>query len=178
MFWKEQPNTPVKKKLRSNWNGGNFEITVNESDTKILEINAKENVVKARLPAQSIGAETIRDGAITADKTNIATTIELDKTADGVITLLPSSDYARSVVIVIQVTDTFADGTGTQTVFKVGDETTDDKFITAAELVGEVAGEKIFGAGIVSAGESLILTADKATGDGDGGIRITAIATR
>ncbi len=178
MFWKDQPNTPIKGGLRSLWSGGNFYILDNATDTVILEIDSKNDAVNAKLPAGAIDTAEVKDGSITAAKTSITASEELDKTSDGVITLLPASDYARSVILVVQVIETFADGTGAQTVFKIGDETTDDKFILAAELVDETNGKKFFGAGEIAAGEKLIVTADKATGNGEGAIRVTAIATR
>lgn len=59
------------------------------------------------------------------------------KTSSGVTTLLPAVSYDRLIAIYAQITEAFADGTGTMTGVKVGQGNDDDKFITdAANWIG------------------------------------------
>jgi hypothetical protein len=97
--------------------------------------------------------------------------------SDGAIDLLAAKATARRVQIVIQVLDVFANGNGVQPTFTIGDESNATRFVAAAELTNAAAGTKIVGAGIITAGEKLVLTATAGTGTATGAIRVVAMAS-
>lgn len=69
-FWKEQPTAPISPRLRSVWAGGSFKVIDNVTDTVILEIDGKDDLIKALVSPESVvpGA-SITTGSVTPDKT-------------------------------------------------------------------------------------------------------------
>jgi hypothetical protein len=127
-------------------------------------LNSKVNVLEGKataFEAQSIVNSASRDYA---------------KTSDGADTLLAEVTSARRVIIVVQVLEVFANGDGAQPTFTVGDESNATRFLAAAELTNAALGTKISGAGIITAGEKLVVTATAGTGTATGAIRVVAMA--
>jgi hypothetical protein len=106
-----------------------------------------------------------------------SSSVDFAKTADGAADILPARAVARTVIIVVQVTEEFANGDGAQPTFNIGDETSAAKFLIDTELTGATAGTKISCAGVIAAGEKLVVTATAGTGTSTGAIRVTSIAT-
>jgi len=98
------------------------------------------------------------------------------KTTDGVQTLLAADSSARTVIIVAEVTETFADNTGGQPTFKIGETDADDKFAATSVFTDATSGTVKVLAGTLTAAKALIVTAAKATGDGAGALKVTALA--
>ena len=99
------------------------------------------------------------------------------KTANGVQTLIDSSavgyDVDKLVLIVVEVTEVFANGNGAQTTFKIGQTGTDDKFSATSLLSGAVLGARKYLVGTLSADADLIVTANDASGTGTGAIKVS-----
>lgn len=97
------------------------------------------------------------------------------KTTNGAQTLLASDAAARVALIMAVVTETFADGGGSQTTFTIGETDTADKFAAAAVFTGAQAGDVFFFAGTLTADKALLVTANDAAGAGAGAISVTAL---
>jgi hypothetical protein len=96
------------------------------------------------------------------------------KTATGAQTLLASSGVDRELQILVTVNETFAQSTGTRSSFDIGETGATHKF--KQSLNTGTAGDKIQYDGTLSAGKTLLVTATAATGDGTGGIDVSAVA--
>jgi len=135
------------------------------------------------------GAVTIAAGAVEAsmlaDGAGIAALVTAGggasaayaKTTSGAQTLLAangSGEGARTVLIVVTVTETFAAGDGTATSFDVGETDTTTKFKSA--LTSGTAGDILTYAGALTEEKALLVTATAATGTGAGAIAITVLA--
>ncbi|MFA5558614.1 MAG: hypothetical protein WDA59_04030 [Methanofastidiosum sp.] len=144
---------------------------VDSGDTDTIRVLV---VQKSDIVSGTVNTVDITDGAVTPIKVSGLGNVEAyAKTATGVNTLLAEADKARAALILVKVTETFADGDGSATVFKIGDETDDDKFLT--KNTG-TAGDIVIVGGEVTSGDKVIVTATAATGTGTGAIQVTAIA--
>ena len=88
------------------------------------------------------------------------------------------ADLDRAVLILVEVTETFANGNGAQPTFNIGQTGTANKFLASSALTGAVLGSKLVVAGMIScsAEAELLVTATVATGTATGAIRVTAVA--
>ena len=135
------------------------------------------------------GAVTIAAGAVEAsmlaDGAGIAALVTAGggasaayaKTTSGAQTLLAaneSGEGARTVLIVVTVTETFAAGDGAATIFDIGETDSTTKF--KATLNTGTAGDVLTYAGSLTEEKALLVTATAATGSGAGGISITVLA--
>ena len=102
--------------------------------------------------------------------------VSYTKTANGVQTsILAAVSYERAVLVHCYVDEVFANGTGGQTTFKIGETGNDDSITAASGFTDAAAGAlKAFG-GVLSADCALFVTAGAATGTGTGGITIVAV---
>lgn len=97
------------------------------------------------------------------------------KTTDGAQTLLAAAAAARVVLIIVSVTQTFADGDGAKPVFDIGETDTVEKF--KADLNSGTAGQVFVYAGVLSANKALLVSATAATGTtSTGAIAVAALA--
>lgn len=140
-------------------------------------------------PAGEIETNDIADEAVTAAKmangagvaamlaTGLGNSDAYPKETVGVQTLLDqTAEPAKAVLIVIVVTEVFADGTGAQPVFTVGEVDGATKFDDGSLLVDAAEGAIFVLAGSLTAAKDLIVTATAATGNGTGAISVTALA--
>ena len=97
-----------------------------------------------------------------------------DKTATGANVVLEAARVDRQVLIVVTVNETFAQSTGTKSVFDIGETGATHKF--KQTLNSGSAGAQTFYDGTLSAGKELLVTGTAATGDGAGGIDVSVIA--
>lgn len=135
----------------------------------------------------SDGALTIAAGAVEssmlANGAGLAAAIALGlgaseayaKTTDGAQTLLASAVAGRVALIIVVVDEVFADGTGSQPVFIIGETDTTNKFMADSVLVDAAAGSVFFLAGTLTAAKNLLVTGTAATGNGTGGISVSAL---
>ncbi len=102
---------------------------------------------------------------------------DYQKTANGVQTDIVAADAsnARNVVIVVTVTETFANGSGAQPTFKIGETGDDNKFADTTEFTGLTAGDKRAYAGVLSATATLFVTCNDASGTGTGAINVRVV---
>jgi hypothetical protein len=101
------------------------------------------------------------------------------KTTDGAQTLLAanaSTEGDRTVLIIINVDEVFADGDGGQTVFIAGQTGTTNKFMANTVLNDAAAGTVLVLAGTLTEETALLVTGTPATGTGTGGISVTVLA--
>lgn len=155
------------------------------------DLATKDTVAHADLDADAVESDNIKDAAVTSAKlangAGIAALVTAGmgdskvyvKTDAGAKTVLaanvaPAGD--RAVLIVINVDETFADGTGTQTAFTFGETGSATKFADGTLLAGATAGDVFVLAGMLTEATALLATATAATGDGTGGISITVLA--
>lgn len=100
----------------------------------------------------------------------------LTAASNGTITLVAADDSGdRTVLILAHVTTTFADNTGGQPEFEIGQTGTTDKFAAASEFTDATAGTKVVYHGTLTDNTALLVTAVAGTGDGAGAMTVTAI---
>lgn len=100
---------------------------------------------------------------------------EYDKTTSGAKILVPNNPSAdQNVIIYVDVWDSFANGSGGQSTFSIGQTGSASKFAATSAFTGLAAGSRRYFAGILSAGDDLIVTGAAATGTGTGGINVHA----
>ena len=103
-------------------------------------------------------------------------TASYSKTTSGVQTPLAADVSARTVIIAAEVTEVFANGTGAQTTFQIGETDTAAKFADTAAWTGAALGTTKAFSGTLTANKALIVTAVAATGDGTGALKVTVLA--
>jgi len=103
-------------------------------------------------------------------------TAAYSKTTSGVQTSLAADVSARTVIIAAEVTEVFADGTGAQTTFQIGETDTAAKFADTGAWTGAALGTTKAFSGTLTANKALIVTAVAATGDGTGALKVTVLA--
>lgn len=85
-------------------------------------------------------------------------------------------DVDHPVLILVEVTETFANGNGAQPTFNIGQTGTTNKFLASSALTGAVLGSKIVVAGTLTAEDDIVVAATVATGTATGAIRVTSVA--
>ncbi len=98
-------------------------------------------------------------------------------TTDGAQVLLDAAPFDRTVMIHVKATAAFADGSGAQPVFTIGETGAADKFTDGSDIAGASAGAKFTYAGELTADTDLIVTATAGTGTATGALAVTAQAT-
>lgn len=98
------------------------------------------------------------------------------KNADGVQTVLDAASYDRIVFIHVNVSEAFADGSGTQPVFTIGETDAADKFSDGTDLDDAALGTSLFFSGVLSQGADLEIDATAATGTATGAIAVSVQA--
>ena len=102
-----------------------------------------------------------------------------DKTTDGAQTLLAALAGAdRAVLITVVVSEAFADGDATQTVFTIGETDEPDLFADATLFIDASLGAIFTLSGTLTAGAALLVTGTPAAGTGTGAITVTVMAVR
>ena len=98
------------------------------------------------------------------------------KSTSGAQTLAAAdASNDRNVLIVVEVTETFADGDGAQPVVIVGETSTTNKFAANTLLASAKAGDKFVLAGKLLATTALLVTVTAATGStSTGPIKVSA----
>ncbi len=94
---------------------------------------------------------------------------------DAVIDPL-DADLDHPVLILVEVTETFANGNGAQPTFNIGQSGTTDKFMASSVLTGAVNGQKFLFAGTLTSEDDIVVAATVATGTATGAIRVTSVA--
>jgi hypothetical protein len=94
----------------------------------------------------------------------------------GEKTLLAAADKARAVVLVVTVTEAYADAGGTQPTVSFGQGNLPSKYATVAVLDDAAAEADFSFGGILSPNQALTATFVAAVSTGTGACRITAIA--
>lgn len=82
----------------------------------------------------------------------------------------------HNVLIIIQCTETFADGSGARPTFKIGQTGTVEKFAASATVDALTIGQKIVVVGTLTVDTDLLVTATVATGTATGAIKVTSQA--
>lgn len=167
---------------------GNTDLAADVVTTDKIAAGAVE---EADLAADAVTADKVATGAIGTSEiaddsvapidmtTGHMQSSEYPSTSNGASTLLPAVAFDRAVTITVKTTETFADNTGTQPTFEIGETGDADKFAPATEFTNDTASP--LGAtysGVLSAGAALLVTAVQATVDGTGAIQATATASR
>ncbi len=76
MFWKEQPRSPIKPKLRTVWSGGAFQVIDDTNDTVVFSIDTNDMKVKlsaASITSAMVEANALNSGNIEKDVVQVAT---------------------------------------------------------------------------------------------------------
>ena len=134
------------------------------------------------------GAVTIANGAVTPAKlSNGAALAALiaaggganaayPKDSTGALTLLASAGADRTVLLVVTVTEVFANGDGAQPTFKLGQTGTAAKFADTTAFTDKAAGSILTFAGTLSSGAALLVTAVAGTGTTEtGALAVTVL---
>src|SRR5687767_4714690 len=95
-------------------------------------------------------------------------------TTSGAQTILASAAVDRVVLIVVQVTEAFADAGGTQPVFILGQTSSTNKFMINSVLASASLHAKKVIVGTLSSGTALLATGTAGVGAGTGAISVTA----
>jgi len=133
--------------------------------------------VAARLNQSAIGKVAAGAGVAALISAGLGASAAYDKATTGAKTLLAAdADDNRAAIIVVTVTEAFADGTGGQTVFIIGETGTTNKFMANTVLVNASLGDVFVFAGSITAAKDLLVTGTPATGTGTGAIAVTVLA--
>ena len=131
----------------------------------------------------SIGAATIPNAALAANGglasligAGLGASKSYTSTATGADTLLASTSNGRSVIIVVVIDATFANNTGTQPTFQIGQTGTAAKFADTTAFTGATAGTVKTFAGVLTGTDNLLVTGIPAVGNGAGGLTVTVLA--
>lgn len=181
------------KNVKSAWINGNL-VFMNAAGQEIFRIDGVNRRMSFPapgtlvLPVDAITSDVfIADTTITATKlangaglgalvaAGLGASANYDKTTAGAQDLAVASASARACICVVVVTEAFADGTGTQPTFTIGDESTANSIMTVGKLADAALGSVFTFAGQVTAAEKLQVTGVAATGDGTGAISVTAL---
>ncbi len=99
------------------------------------------------------------------------------KATTGVQTLLAGAAGDRSVIIIVTIDETFANGDGAQPTFSIGQTGTAAKFAATGAFTGATAGAVKTFAGTLTGTDALIITAVAGTGTTEtGGLSVTVLA--
>lgn len=176
--------------VKSRWVNGDL-IFYDASGNQIAKFDNTNQALDITNIYQSgttgIAPTSFRDASITAAKlangaglsaliaAGLGASANYSKTTAGAQDLAVSAVGARACICVVVVTEVFADGTGAQPTFIIGDETADNSIMTVAKLDDAALGSVHVFAGQVTAAEKLVVTATAATGTGTGAISVAAL---
>lgn len=124
------------------------------------------------------GALTVNKGAVVdsgLDASGFGGSPQLsyDKTTNGTnMAWGANANSSRVIVGVIEVTETFADGGGTQPVMSLGQTGAVESLVPAALLIGATVGTRIPFVGALDATKQLLVTATAKVGAGTGAIKL------
>lgn len=96
------------------------------------------------------------------------------KTDSGVKTIHAGTAGTKKVLIVCTVTQAFANGTGAQPTYKIGQVGTDDKFAAAAVFTDAILNKVFVLSGELTASTNLIVTITAAVGNATGAMSVAA----
>jgi len=119
-----------------------------------------------------------KDGDLVYSAVNngAGTTMTTTKSSTGTLTMANAdADNNRNVLIIVDVTEAFVTGTGTQPTFKIGETSTTDKFAATSAFTSAALGVRKVYSGTLLATKALLVTAVAAVGDATGAIKVTAI---
>lgn len=132
----------------------------------------------------SIVAATIPNAALAANGglaaligAGLGASANYTKATSGAQTLLAGAVGDRSVIIVVDVSETFANGNGAQPTFQIGQTGTAAKFADTTAFTNKTAGTVLTFAGTLTSGDDLIVTGVAGTGTTEtGAISVTVLA--
>lgn len=163
---------------------GTVELADPPTAKAIIDIRATNEILAVKtIQASAIADPT--DGALEVDGLQASSLLvgalgasaAYSKATNGAQTLLAAdTDDNRAVLIVVKVTEVFADGDGGQTVFIVGETGTTNKFMANTVLDDAALGDVNVLAGINLATKDILVTGTPATGTGTGAITVTVLA--
>jgi hypothetical protein len=194
-FIRRSPGGPAA----STGNQAGIGVDSNDNLLKVMLAGTQRTVVTTNIPyvgddvtlAGSLTYLTIVGQVITRNAINLATdvvgllpatsgaasaTAAYAKTTAGAQTLLASAVIARRVIISVQVTEVFANGSGAQTVFIIGETGSTSKFAASTLFTGAALGTTFSFGGTLTSGTNLLVTGTAATGNGTGALAVTVIA--
>jgi hypothetical protein len=152
---------------------------------------ASDAVETAKIKDDAVTEAKIADGSVTAAKlsglvgfsglanASIAAGKDYDKNTDETDTLIDDVSYDRTALVVVAVTEAFADGSGSAPTFQikaqsaVGDIMADDVIVDGASV-----GDVFIFAGDLPATKDLQVIGVPKTGNGTGAINVTAFAIK
>ncbi len=157
-------------------------ILVGDATGKAVAVIPSGDVTISDAGALSIGAQKVTvpmlaPGAALAAllAAGLGASGAYPKTTNGAQSLLAQAAGARVVLLVAVVTEVFANGTGTQPVFALGETTTPNKYDPGTAFTGAALGAvKVF-AGTLTATKALLVTGTPATGNGTGALAVIAL---
>lgn len=108
---------------------------------------------------------------------NASQTTPIAKTVTGVTDLLPALAATRRVIIVVTVTEVFADGDTSQPTLSIGEESgSASKFAGTAKFTAAALGATFAFAGTLTSGKKVQATSVAAVGTGTGAVSIVVLA--
>jgi len=110
-----------------------------------------------------------------SDVRGVGVSAAYPKTSTGVNVLSKGTVITKKVIIVAKVTEVFANGTGAQPTFKIGEVGSDASFAATSIFTDAASGTTFTFAGELTALKNLIVTATAATGTGTGALAITVL---
>lgn len=132
---------------------------------------------KVALTTHVSGALPVANGGtgattLVAAKLPIAGVAAYAKTTSGAQTTLAAASGARNLLIVVRVTEAFANGDGGQTTFAIGETDTTDKFAATSVFTNAALGTSFVLTGELSSTKALLVTGTAATGTGTGALSV------
>lgn len=145
-------------------------LTANINDGAVTNTQIADGTIAQSKFAANVALAALVAAGLGASKSYL-------KTQSGPDTLLASVAGARSVLIVVTVDTTFANGDGAQPTFQIGQTGTAAKFADTTAFTGATAGTVKTFAGQLTGSDNLIVTGVAGTGTTEtGGISITVLA--
>jgi hypothetical protein len=133
-----------------------------------------EATVLAKFAAGSIPDSVLKTGA--TFESSVGKAVSYAKTTNGAQTALASSAGDRVVLILVTVTEAFAQPTGTKTAFTIGETGSASKFSDGSAFASGTVGQTFMFGGTLSGTKNLLVTGTAATGGGTGAVAITILA--
>jgi len=164
--------------LKSHYIDGEILVFTDKDGTELWRVDVPNKTVTyasgatvnfaAGSAMQQAGVEVLADVGLAASATYA-------KTDSGTKTLMAAhATKDRGVLVVVEVTEVFATGTGTQPTLKIGETSTVEKCVSAASMVDKAVGSYCYGF-TNTATKAILATLTAAAGNATGAARISII---
>jgi hypothetical protein len=165
--------------LKSHYIAGEILVFTDRYGAEIYRIDVPNKTItyaSGSVVNYASGAQEQEAGVSVLANAGLAASATYAKTDSGTKTLMAAhATKARGVLVVVEVTEVFADGTGTQPTVKIGETSTIEKAVAATVLVDAAVGTYVYGFTNLAT-KAILATLTAAVGDATGAVKISIIA--